>query len=131
MDFQTYYAKLIKPSWAPSPDVIGLIWSILYPIIIGVNAIVIYMLTKGKITWLVALPFWLNLAFNLAFTPVQFGLRNQLLAAIVVVLIWLTIIWAMVAIWPHNKWLAIAYIPYLTWVTIAGVLQLSITAANR
>jgi tryptophan-rich sensory protein len=30
----------------------------------------------------VALPFVLNLLFNFAFTPIQFGLKNNLLAAV-------------------------------------------------
>ena len=39
-----------------------------------------------QITWIVVLPFVLNLVFNFAFTPLQFGLRNNLLAAIDILL---------------------------------------------
>ena len=34
MDWMTWYDGLEKPSWTPSPSTIGLIWQILYPIII-------------------------------------------------------------------------------------------------
>lgn len=86
---------------------------------------------QSKIDWRVALPFWLNLFFNLIFTPIQFGLRNNLLACLDITLILVTIVWAMVVIWPHYRWITFAFIPYLIWVSIATVLQISITWLNR
>jgi translocator protein len=130
LDFQTWYNALQKPSWTPSSDVIGLMWTILYPIIIGVN---IYLFIKWRakdITLMTILPFWLNIAFNVSFTPVQFGLRNMKLAALVILLIWATILWSMLAIWPHHKWVALSFIPYLLWVTVATVLQVAIALKN-
>jgi tryptophan-rich sensory protein len=47
----------------------------------------------------VALPFALNLIFNLAFTPIQFGLKNNLLATFDILLVVGTLIWALVAVW--------------------------------
>ncbi len=34
MDWMTWYNGLAKPTWTPSPSTIGLIWQILYPIIL-------------------------------------------------------------------------------------------------
>lgn len=129
-DFQTWYDSLIKPSWTPSPGVISTIWTILYPIIIAVNVIVISKLVQKQISFAVALPFIINLIANIAFTPIQFGLRNLDMAAVDIVLVLLTIIWAMVAIWPHSRVLAVAFVPYLIWVSLATVLQISITVKN-
>ena len=125
-----WYQNLNKPSWAPQESVFGTVWSILYPIIFVVNGYIIYLLVQGKIGVLVALPFWLNLFFNLIFTPIQFGLKNNALAFVDITLVLVTIIWAMVAIWPHAKIAAIAFVPYLIWVAIATALQLSITLKN-
>lgn len=130
MDTNTWYKDLNKPSWAPEPQVFGIVWSILYPIILAVNIYVVYLLTQNKITWLIALPFWLNLFFNIIFTPIQFGLRNNALALVDIALVLLTIVWAIVAIWPHAKWAALAFVPYLLWVAIATALQFSITLKN-
>ncbi len=130
-DFRTWYDSLTKPNWTPDPSAIGLIWTILYPIIIVVNIIILVKLKQKEIDLWVALPFWLNIGLNLLFTPVQFGLRNLFLASVVIVLIWGTIIWSMLAIWPYSKWLALAFVPYLIWVTLASVLQLSISFSNR
>lgn len=130
-DSPYWYQELKKPSWAPAENVFGTVWSILYPIIFFVNIWVIVMVTQDKIGIRTALPFWLNILFNISYTPIQFGLKNNVLAAVDIVLVLGTIIWSIVAIWPHNKWLAIAYVPYLIWVGIATALQISIAILNR
>ena len=89
------------------------------------------MLAQKQIGWLVALPFILNLIANFSFTPLQFGLQNNLLAAADILLVLGTLIWAMVAICPHAKWIMYMQIPYLAWVSFATILQLTITFLNR
>jgi tryptophan-rich sensory protein len=89
------------------------------------------MTWKKEITLMVALPFLLNLIFNLAFTPLQFGLRSNLLTAVDILLVLVTLVWAMMAIYPHARWIAYIQIPYLLWVSFATVLQLTITYLNR
>lgn len=79
---------------------------------------------------MLAWPFALNLAFNFAFSPIAFGLQDNLLASIDVVLVVATLIWAILAIWKHSKVLALAQIPYLLWVSFATLLQISITVLN-
>jgi tryptophan-rich sensory protein len=79
---------------------------------------------------MVALPFALNLVFNAIFTPLQFNLRSNVLAAIDIILVLGTLVWAMVAVFPHVKWIAYAQVPYLLWVCFATVLQLTITYLN-
>ena len=86
---------------------------------------------RGRLPLLVALPFAINLAANLSFTPIQFGMRNLPLAAVDILVVWGTILWMMLAIWPHSRWVAAAQVPYFVWVSIATVLQLSITWMNR
>jgi len=131
MDWMTWYNGLAKPSWTPAPATIGLIWQILYPIIFVTFGFVFIRTFRGKVSWIVALPFVINLVANLIFTPIQFGLRNLPLAAIDILVVWGTIIWLIVAIWPHYRWVSLAQIPYFVWVSLAMVLQLSITWNNR
>ncbi|MCW1908393.1 MAG: tryptophan-rich sensory protein [Candidatus Saccharibacteria bacterium] len=130
MDTTGWYRSLNKPSWAPQESVFGTVWSILYPIIFAVNIYVAYLFFKDRIGLAVALPFWLNLLFNIAFTPIQFGLRNNWLAMLDIYLVLATIIWAQFAIWPVSKLIAIAYVPYLIWVCIATTLQTYIAFQN-
>ncbi len=90
----------------------------------------LYKIYRGGIPLLVGLPFVLNLLTNVAFTPIQFGLKNNLLAAIDIVLVLGTLIWALLAIYPYLKWVALINIPYLAWVAFATVLQLTILYLN-
>jgi tryptophan-rich sensory protein len=52
------------------------------------------------------------------------------LASLDILLVWVTILWMVLAIWPHYRWVGMVQMPYLIWVSIATVLQLSITAMN-
>ncbi len=124
------YNTLSKPSWTPAPATIGLIWQILYPVILVSFGFVFVQAIRKKLPWLVALPFAINLEANLIFTPIQFGMRNLLLAAIDILFVWFTIIWMMVAVWRHYRWVAVGRVPYFVWVSLATVLQFSITAMN-
>ena len=131
MSFMEWYDALAKPGWTPSPSTIGLMWQILYPIIFLTFGFVFVQAARRKIPARVALPFAINLASNLVFTPIQFGLRNLPLASVDVLLMWGTIVWMSVAVWRHYRWVALAQIPYFVWVSIATVLQLSVTWMNR
>ena len=126
-----WYSTLIKPWWAPPSWVFGPVWTVLYAIILVSFGYVAYLFWKKRIPFLVFLPFAVNIVFNLAFSPIQFGLQNNLLAAVDIVLVLSTLVWAMVSIWPRVRWVALVNIPYLLWVSFATMLQLTITWLNR
>ena len=90
-----------------------------------------YKVYTKELPAMVAVPFLLNLVFNFSFTYFQFGLKNNFLASIDILLILATLMWALLVIYPHIKWIALANIPYLIWVCFAAVLQLTITSLNR
>jgi tryptophan-rich sensory protein len=127
----TWYATLTKPSWAPPSWLFGPVWTILYAIIAVTFGIVFYRAATKQIPPIVTAPFILNIIFNFAFTPLQFGLRNNVLASIDILLVLATIIWSFIAVWPHVRLIVYANIPYLLWVSFASVLQLTITYLNN
>jgi len=131
MQNYTWYQQLIKPSWAPPSYLFGPVWTVLYVLIAISFGKVFWAFFDKKIGWLVVLPFLLNLIFNFIFTPIQFGLKNNYLAALDILLVLGTLIWAIVAIYPHIRWVAYIQIPYLLWVSFATVLQLTVTMWNR
>ena len=126
-----WYQQLIKPSWAPPSWLFGPVWTILYAIIAFTYGTVFYKVATKQLPAIVALPFIFNLIFNFAFTPLQFGLKNNLLAAVDILLVLITLIWAMAVIYQHTRWVAYVQIPYLLWVTLATVLQLTVTYLNK
>ncbi len=125
-----WYQALVKPSWAPPSYIFGPVWTFLYVIIAVSFGKAFLMFFKGEVSFYVVLPFALNLVFNFLFTPIQFGLKNNALAFVDIVLVFGTLIWSMLSIYPYAKWIALVNIPYLLWVSFATVLQLTITLKN-
>ena len=130
MSFIEWYNTLAKPSWTPDPAFIGLMWQILYPIILLTFSFVFIQALRKKIPAKVCIPFVVNLIANIAFTPIQFGLRNLPLATLDIIILWGSIIWLMIAIWRYYRVVALLQLPYLAWVSVASVLQILITLMN-
>ncbi len=126
----SWYQTLQKPFFAPPSWAFGVAWGILYPIIIVSFGYVFYQIFKKKIPTKTALPFILNIIFNLAFSPIQFGLQNNFLAALDITLTVATLIWAMKIIYPLSRPVALVQIPYLLWGLFATLLQYSVTVLN-
>ena len=131
VNYRGWYDQLLKPSWAPPAKVFGPVWTVLYVLIAVSFGAVLYRCAAGRLAVTAGLPFALNLVFNLAFTPLQFGLRNNTLAAADVLLVLSTLVWALWTIRPILFWVVLANVPYLLWASFAAVLQLTITVMNR
>ena len=126
-----WYQTLIKPAWAPPSWLFGPVWSFLYVLIFISFGTVFYKVLNKELPAIVALPFILNLIFNFIFSPIEFGLKNNYLAAIDVLLVVGTLVWSIIVIWPHFKWIALINIPYLFWGCFATILQLTVTYLNK
>ena len=131
MNTYNWYQQLQKPSWSPPSWLFGPVWTVLYILIAISFGKVFIMAFQKTIPLIILLPFILNLIFNFAFTPIQFGLKNNYLAAADIMLVLVTLIWSMIVIYPHVKWVTYLLIPYLVWVSVATALQLSITYLNK
>ena len=125
-----WYQQLNRPTWAPPSWIFGPVWTFLYIIIAISFGYVFYKVIKKKLPSTATLPFILNFIFNIIFTPIQFGLRNNYLASIDIIAVLTTLIWALVSIWNKKRWVALINIPYLAWTSFATILQLTITLMN-
>jgi len=126
-----WYSQLDKPFFAPPAWLFGPVWTVLYVVIAVSFGWVLVQYLRRHMAFALLLPFILNIVFNAAYTPIQFGLRNNLLASVDIVLVLATLLWAMAAVWRRARWVAWVNVPYLLWVMFATVLQLSITWLNR
>jgi len=126
-----WYSQLKKPKWAPPSWIFGPAWAFLYIGIIRSFGYVFIHTYNGDLPVFVCIPFVLNLIFNALFTPIQFGLKNNKLAAIDIVLTWITIVWMMIVVYPFVPLISYMQIPYFLWVSFATVLQLTVTWMNR
>ncbi len=124
------YSQYIRPDWAPPSWVFGPVWSVLYILIAISFGYVFYLFLNGKIGKNIVLPFALNIIFNILFITIQFGLQNNVLAAVDILLVLGTLIWGMKVVYSKAKWVTYVNIPYLLWVGFATVLQITITILN-
>lgn len=126
-----WYSTLIKPTWAPPAWIFSPVWTVLYILIAISFGFIFYKRLKKEIGCKINIPFVLNIIFNLIFTPIQFGLRNNALAFIDVILVWITLLWAMIVVYRKYKWITYILIPYLLWVSFASVLAGTVWWINR
>lgn len=125
-----WYERLAKPRWTPPGSTIGMIWSLLYPVILVTFGYVTVRVGSGDMPVSALVPLGINVISNVAFTPIQFGLRSLVLASADIMVVLASIVWCMATFWPHAPVASIALVPYLAWVGTATVLQLSITRMN-
>ena len=141
---QSWYAELIKPTWAPDPSLFGKVWSVLYVMIIiafiytciktfgnpfssGASGASPVNLWPKYIFYI----FTFNIIANLLFSPIQFWLRNLPLATFDILLILGSCFALVYYIFPYSKVISLLLVPYTIWVCIATVLQGTITYLNR
>jgi tryptophan-rich sensory protein len=124
-----WFAALVKPSIYPPPAAFGIVWSILY-VLIGLAAAMVAAAygARGRSGALVL--FVVQLAVNLAWTPVFFGLHRMTWALGVIAMLDVLVIVTTIAFW-RVRWLAGALLlPYLAWILFATALNYQFLAAN-
>jgi len=120
-----WYASLHKPSWTPPNWVFAPVWTALY---LGMAIAVWLVWRRGGFPG-AKLPlalFAAQLALNVAWTVVFFGLRTPGAAFAEIVFLWLFILATAIAFWPISRVAAWLMLPYLLWVTYAAGLNYSI-----
>ncbi len=129
-DTTGWYETLNKPSWNPPPAAFGLIWTIVFTLIVfaGVTA---WRATPDRSAseMLIGL-FALNGFFNTMWTVLFFQLRRPDWAMIELVFFWISIVTLIVVFGRYSRAAALLLMPYVIWVTIAGVLNWQIIQLN-
>jgi len=125
------YFEYKKPRWAPPARLFAPVWTVLYILIAVSFGYIGYSFFTGSIALIIMLPFLLNLVFNFAFTTILFRFHNFTLAAMDVLLVLVTLVWALIAIYPIAPWVTYINVPYLAWTSFATILQLTVTTMNR
>ncbi len=125
-----WYESQGLPYFAPPAWAFGLAWSILYPLIGLALAWALLRWVQGRLPHRYVAAFFINLFANFAFSPLQFGLKDNLWAALDILVVLGTLIYLVHAGWGRARGVSYLLLPYLAWVSFAAVLQLSITYLN-
>jgi len=129
-DYGTYYQSITKPFFAPPEWVFGLAWGIIYPLIAIAFAYFIFLVFKKRAPTSLIWLFAVNMLANLAFTPIQLGLGDTLLATFDILVVLGTLALFEYKIYRYSKIVFTLLLPYLLWGTFATVLQIAIVAIN-
>ena len=124
-----WYATLAKPSWNPPNWVFGPVWSALY-LSMAIAAWLVWRQAGISGAKLPLALFAIQLALNVLWSCLFFGLESPGLAFFELLLLWAAIAATMVTFWQRSMIAGILFLPYLTWVTFAGVLNFTVWRLN-
>lgn len=126
----TWYATLNKSSFNPPNWIFAPVWTLLY-LLMGISAFLIW--EKGfnkKQVRIAFLIFALQLALNIKWSFLFFGLKSPFLAFVEIIFLWLAITATIFAFYKISKPAGVIIIPYLLWVSFAAILNFSILTLN-
>jgi benzodiazapine receptor len=126
-----WYAGLAKPSFNPPNWLFGPVWTALYALM-GVAAYLVYEKgwKEGRVRKALAV-FVVQLVLNALWSIVFFGAHMILGAAVVIVLLWATILASILLFSKISRTAAWLLVPYILWVSFATVLNISLYVLNR
>jgi benzodiazapine receptor len=124
-----WYERLTKPALTPPSWVFGPVWTLLYTMM-GVAAWLVWkrhgFAGVAQSLWL----FLLQLALNVLWSYLFFGLKNPGLAFLDIVVLWLAILATIIAFFRHYRPAGQLLLPYLLWVSFAVYLNLQFWRLN-
>ena len=124
-----WYVALTKPSWQPDPSLIGLAWTIIYPLIAIVGGFVWTRLEgREQLTW--ALLLALNLVLNAAWSWVFFVAQEPWWATAEIALLLVSTLALVVVAWRVAPWAGGALMLYAAWAAFAGWLTFTLARLN-
>lgn len=125
-----WFDSLLKPSFMPPGWAFGVAWPILYALL-GVALAMILAQPSSDRRRLALILFFVQLALNLAWSPIFFGLHAIELAKWVIFLMAIVAAAAAGQFYRLRKAAGSLMIPYLAWLVFAATLNASIGALNR
>lgn len=117
-----WFQALDKPGIYPPPATFGIVWTILY-VMVGFALALICAAWGARGRTLALIVFAVHFAFNLAWTPVFFGMQEITGALIVLGLVIVTLIATIILFWKIRTLAGVLLLPYLGWVLFAFVLN--------
>lgn len=128
-NIKSWYAYLQKPVFSPPNWIFGPMWSLLY-ILMGVGLYMIWESEKGELRTRALKFFFIQLAFNFAWSFIFFEFRLIGVAFFEILLVWISVAAMIYTFYPVNKKAALLQIPYILWVTFASLLNGAVWALN-
>ncbi len=124
-----WYQALIKPTWTPPDWVFPVVWPVLY-ICMGISAWLVWKDTGFDKSRDALTLFLVQLMLNVLWSWLFFGLHQVGTALADIILLWIIILFTILAFSFYNRLAAWLLVPYLLWVGFATALNFSIWNLN-
>jgi tryptophan-rich sensory protein len=117
-----WFAALDKPAIYPPPVTFGLVWTVLY-VLMGFALAMVCSAWGARYRGPAVLAFVLQLALNLAWSPVFFGEHEITVALGILGALDLAVLLTLVLFWKVRRLAALLLLPYFAWILFATVLN--------
>jgi translocator protein len=131
LSYQEFYRSITLPAWAPPEWLFGVAWGIIYPLFIAATAYAVVLVRRKRLPVSVLWALGINWIANLAFTPIQLGLRPLWPASLDILVVLGSLVFVQWRAWRSSKTIFWLLMPYLLWGAFATALQLTITFVNH
>jgi tryptophan-rich sensory protein len=125
----TWYTTLRKPSFNPPNWIFGPVWSTLY-FMMALSAWLVWRYAGWNDAKGALLLFFTQLALNLAWSGLFFGLRRPGMALLEIVFLLAAILATAAAFYPFSRTAFYLMMPYAAWVSFASILNFKIWQLN-
>jgi len=126
----TWYASIRKPWFNPPNWLFAPVWTTLF-FLMGISLYIVWGkgLEKKEVKLAVSV-FGIQLALNILWSFLFFGLQSPFLAFVEIVLLWLAILATMMLFYKVSKNASLLLVPYLLWVSFAAFLNYNVLMLN-
>lgn len=127
-----WYAGLEKPSYTPSDRVFGVVWPVLYVVMVLAARLAWNhpMRQKKPLVRRGRALFWIQLMLNFAWVPVFFGLENPQYGLVCMAAVCFFAVLTFLSFWRIRAVAGILFVPYLAWLGFAALLNYQIVLLN-
>ena len=127
----TWYATLIKPSFAPPNWLFFPVWTALF-IMMGISLFLVWQKGLENVQIKIAISiFGVQLILNVIWSAAFFGLRSPLAGLIEICILWIFILVTILKFMKISKTAGLLLIPYIFWVSFAAVINFFIWRLNN
>jgi len=127
----TWYAGLKKPAFTPPNSVFGPVWITLY-LLMGIAVFMVWRVGLNQEGVAIAFTiFWIQLALNILWSVIFFGLKSISGGMALILLLWIAILVNIILFFGVSPIAGGLLIPYIIWVSIAANLNIRIWILNR
>jgi tryptophan-rich sensory protein len=124
-----WFDALDKPAIYPPPAAFGIVWSVLY-VLMGLALALVIAARGAPGRGAAVTAFVVQLAINLAWSPVFFAMHRMTLALGIILALIVAVLVTIALFWRVRRLAAGLLLPYLLWIGFASLLNLQFLQMN-